>query len=135
MDEKADKRLERAADFLEWAIRWFFHMFATKDHRERWDSYSQWRSYLKSFRSWKTDESEGYFVDPIFPGRTVEGIDWLCNSWFGFSLTEREKGQLWEMIASRRKTKNFPAQYYINGEHVTPRSFRHWAPKYIRKRL
>lgn len=102
---KEDPRLVKAADKLGWAIRWFYHMWVTKENQNRWTSRSKWKKYLDTggwnhalhLKMW----DEGFNHD--LPKRTVDGIAWLVNRWFGRSLTLEERNQLIEMLKPKKR--------------------------------
>jgi len=126
MSFENDKRLMQAAKELEWAVRWYFHMWASRYDGEagRWESYSEWRRYLKT---WTMRKAYG---DGVFSGHfinnTITGSDWLLERWCGVKLTWFEKFLLRRMFRCYRPQTKEPKPK--QEEPTRPWRFWHWEP-------
>jgi len=125
MKYTGDKRLMRAAKALEWAVRWFFHMWATRDGSCRWESYSEWRRYLTT---WTTRKAYGNGAfDERFIHGTITGINWLLGLWYGIELTPLEQWLLKKMFRQpRHQEKEEPLPE--PEEAIRPWRYWHWTP-------
>jgi hypothetical protein len=95
-DKRDDPELEQAADDLQYAIRWFFHMWASRHDKRRWDK-TKWTEYMLGL-SHHGDGSLPYSFERYYPVNNwpkqewfwkscKEGTQWLIKRWFQTDLS------------------------------------------------
>lgn len=94
-----------AAKSLQYAIRWFFHMWVTffTGSGTRWD-YGYWRGKIivrwEDYREHPWISPHKSLEDSYFIGNIIGGTEFLTHQWFGFRLSRVQKWLLKRLLGS-----------------------------------